>query len=304
MIEYLVTKRHPIQLGTKAEPFPKGVEQEVQNTRKFIRLCNQHNYPVYIITKNPDIKDMPIDLLAKGNYYLGVSLASHKVEHIKMLEHNTSRPAKRIAQIPKGVFKKIIIKWHPLIMQLFKSGTGKNKKINWGEIDRFLDKISGIADAVAISFLTVDKVWDNSLFEDIGLDDFSELEELTILTYIKEQAHKRGLEFYTANYRALGDSPICCGLFTGEKEYLTERDIIDAFPGELKDKTFASMDIPLYSRWGRYTSKKTTILEEYIRNFTTNRKMNPANYFAGLYSRVVGGEYRIYFKDYREAVYL
>jgi hypothetical protein len=54
-----------------------------------------------------------------------------------------------------------------------------------------------------------------------------------------------------------------------------------------------------FSRWAHYSAKKTTILEEYIKNFTFNRKMNPVNYFAGLYSKAVDGEFRIYFKDYR-----
>jgi DNA repair photolyase len=320
MIEYLVKKKHPVQLGTKADPFPRGVEREVQNTRKFVDLCNQFNYPVYITTKNPDASDMPIDLLAKGNYVLGVSLASHKAEHIKMLERNTGKPSERIEQIPTGVFKKIIIKWHPFIPQLFRTNGKKGENINWGEIDRYLDEIAGIADAVAISFLNTAKVWDPQLLGEIGPDDFTELEELAILTYIKEQAHKRQLEFYTANYRALSDSPICCGLrvdefkmytpwvwgfliwklYTGEKEYLTENDLIDAFPDELRDEMFARIDVPLFSRWARYTAKKTTILKEYIKNFTTNRKMNPANFFAGVYSQIVDGEFRIYFKDYRK----
>jgi DNA repair photolyase len=322
MIEYLVKKKHPVQLGTKADPFPSGVERELQNTRKFIQLCNQFNYPIYINTKNPDVKDMPIDLLAKGNYVLGVSLASHKADHIKMLEKHTSNPLARIRQIPKGVFKKIIVKWHPFIPQLFKpTNTGK-EKINYRDIDDYLDEIAGIADAVSVSFLVEPRVCDRLLLEEIGPDELTELEEAAILSYIKEQAHKRNLEFYTANYRALSDSPICCGLrgdefnmstqwiwsyliwklFTGEKQYLTVEDLKNAFPAALKDATFASINVALYSRWARYTAKKMTILEEYTRNFTFDRGMNPANFFAGLYSKVVDGEFRIYFKDYRKMV--
>ena len=61
-----------------------------------------------------------------------------------------------------------------------------------------------------------------------------------------------------------------------------------------------TMKVALFSRWARYSVKKTTILEEYIKNFTFNRKMNPVNFFAGLYSKVVNGEFRIYFMDYRK----
>lgn len=320
MIEYLVSKKHPIQLGTKADPFPKGVEEEVQNTRKFLELCNKVNYPVYISTKNTE--DMPVDLLAKGNYVLGVSLSSHKTNDIRTLEKNTSDPMMRLSQIPADVFKKIIVRWQPFIPQLFMSGKRLNEMINWSDIDRFLDKISGIADGVSISFLTRSSVKDETLLKEIGPDELDELDEVEILSYIKEQAHQRGLEFYTANYRALSDSPICCGLredefematpwvwsslirklFTGKKKYLTVRDLIDAFPDALNDVMFATMDVALFSRWARYSAKKTTILEEYIKNFTLNRKMNPANYFAGLYSKVVDREFRIYFKDYRGIV--
>jgi hypothetical protein len=147
-----------------------------------------------------------------------------------------------------------------------------------------------------------------------------ELDEVEMLTIIREKAHQRGLEFYSANYRALSDSPICCGLrgdefemstpwvwsyliwklFTGEKEYLSVKDLTGAFPKVLKHVTFATMDVALFSRWARYSAKKTTILEEYIKNFTLNRRMNPVNFFAGLYSKVVDGEFRIYFMDYRE----
>jgi hypothetical protein len=323
MIEYLVSKRHPIQLGTKSDPFPKGIEPELKNTRKFIEMCNKVNYPVYISTKNTDTRDMPVEILAKGNYILGVSLASHKADHIQKLERNTSRPLERIRQIPQGVFKKIIVKWHPFIPQLFKPGNGRDEKVDWSEIDRYLDGISGTADAVSLSFLADSRVWDHSLLEEIGPDDFTELEEVAILTYIKEQAHIRNLEFYTSGYPALSDSPICCGLrgdefeiftpwvwsylvwnlYTGEKPYLIVKDLVDAFPGPLKDKTFAGIGVALFSQWARYIAKKTTILEEYIRNFIFDRTVNPVNLFAGLYSRVVDGEFRIYFKDYRRMIH-
>jgi hypothetical protein len=91
-------------------------------------------------------------------------------------------------------------------------------------------------------------------------------------------------------------------LFTGTKEYLTVEDLKEAFPNDLKEAMFATMDVALFSRWARYSAKKTTILEEYIKDFTYDRKMNPANYFAGLYSKVVDSEFRIYFLDYRERV--
>lgn len=318
MIEYLVSKKHPIQLGTKADPFPKGVEKEVQNTRKFLKLCNKVNYPVYISTKNTE--DMPVDLLAKGNYVLGVSLSSHKIKDIRMLEKNTSNPMTRLCQIPAGVFKKIIVRWQPFIPQLFRARDKSDEIINWLDIDRFLDKISGIADGVSISFLGWANYKDMTMLGEIDPDDLSELDEVEILTYIREQAHRRGLEFYTANYRALSDSPICCGLredelnistpwvwsslirklFNGNKEYLTVKDLAAVFPDALKDVMFATMNVALFSRWARYSAKKTTILEEYIKNFTFNRKMNPVNFFAGLFSKVVDGEFRIYFKDYRK----
>jgi hypothetical protein len=317
MIEYLVGKKHPIQLGAKAEPFPRDIEKEVHNTQKFLKLCNQENYPVYISTKNTDI--MPIDVLAKGIYFLGVSLASHKAADIRMLERNTSSPLQRLNRIPRGVFRKIIVRWQPFIPQLFKPRDGVDETINELEMDRFLDLIAGVADGVSISFLGFADFNDPALREQLGPDELGELDEVRILNHIREQAHRRGLEFYTASYRALSDSPICCGLkdevetatpwvwsyliadlFSGEKEYLTEKDLIDAFPDELKDVFFATLDVALFSRWARYSAKKTTILEEYQKNFKFNRRMNPANYFAGLYSRLVGGEYRIYFQDYRK----
>jgi DNA repair photolyase len=320
MIEYLVSKKHPIQLGTKADPFPTDVEKDLQNTRKFIELCNKANYPVYINTKNTG--DMPVDLLAKGNYVLAVSLSSHKSEDIRLLEKNTSDPLMRLRQIPAGVFKKIIVRWQPFIPQLFKPRVERDDIINRSDIEAYLDEISCIADAVSISFLASNVVNDPVLLEEIGLDDLQELDEVEILTYIRKQAHQRGLEFYTANYRALSDSPICCGLrgdefemstpwvwsyliwklFTGEKEYLTVKDLADTFPDALKNVMFATMNVALFSRWARYSARKTTILAEYIKNFTLNRKMNPANYFAGLYSKVVNGEFRIYFMDYRKMV--
>lgn len=83
---------------------------------------------------------------------------------------------------------------------------------------------------------------------------------------------------------------------------MTVEDLKKAFPAALKDATFASTNVALYSRWARYTAKKMTILDEYTRNFTFDREMNPANFFAGLYSKVVDGEFRIYFKDYRKMV--
>jgi len=103
MIEYLVSQRHPIQLGTKADPFPRGVEREVRNTFKFLELCNESHYPVYINTKNTDPEDMAFDLLAQGNYTLGLSIASTRVSDIKKLEKNNLSPEVRIKNIPSGV---------------------------------------------------------------------------------------------------------------------------------------------------------------------------------------------------------
>ncbi len=320
MIEYLVSRKHPIQLGTKAEPFPNEVEHEVQNTRKFLKVCNQKDYPVYISTKNTG--NMPFDLLAKGTYVLGVSLASCRAKDIRMLESDTCDPTVRLKHIPKGAFKKIIVRCQPFIPQLFKPRKRVDELVNRAALERFLDRISDYADGVSFTFLNRSMVKDQALLKEIGPDDLSELDEVEILTDLRESAHRMGLEFYTANYRALSDSPICCGLkedefemstpwawsflirklFNGEKEYLTTKDLIDVFPDALKDVVFATLDVPLFSRWARYSAKKTTILEEFVNNFTLDRKMNPANFFAGLYSRVENGEFRIYFKDYRRMV--
>ncbi len=316
MIEYLVNKKHPVQLGTKADPFPRGIEPRVQNTRRFLELCNRVSYPVYISTKNT--ADLPVELLAQGNYVLAVSLASHRAGDIRLLERSTSQPQERLDRVPFGVFKKIIVRWQPFIPALFKSKHGKGI-FDRSEIDRFLDLIAGVADGVSISFLSWGAIQDPAILEIVGPDDVDDLDVVELFTYIREEAHLRGMEFYTANYRALSDSPVCCGLrgdefeistrwvwgyliqelFDGEKEYLTVKDLKRAFPDELKGVIFDTMDVPLYSRWAHYCARKTTILEEYIKDFTYNRRMNPANYFAGLYSKVVEGEFRIYFKDYR-----
>ena len=323
MIEYLVSQRHPIQLGTKADPFPRGIEREIRNTFKFLELCNESHYPVYINTKNTDPEDMPFDLLAKGNYTLGLSIASTRVSDIKKLEKNNLSPEIRIKNIPTGVFKKIIIKWHPFIPQLFISTKKQNARLDWGTIQNYIDEVSEIADAIMVSFLARTLVSDKTLLKEIGPDNLSEEDEVEILNFIKQHAHKRGIEFFTANYLAFSDSPVCCGLredefkmsplwvwnyliwplYSSEKLYITQQDLIKAFPEALKNEKFASIDIPLYSRWAKYSAKKNTILEEYIKSFTYNRKMNPVNFFAGLYSKVVNGEFRIYFKDYRRYEY-
>jgi hypothetical protein len=240
-----------------------------------------------------------------------------------MLERNTSVPRERIQRIPRGVFRKVIVRWQPFIPELYKSKNGRGL-FDLSEIDRFLDLIAGTADGVSISFLSWDGVRDPAVLEMLGPDDTEDLDVVELFTYIRGQAHQRGMEFYTANYRALSDSPVCCGLrgdefefstqwvwgylvwklFSGEKEYLTVEDLEQAFPDELKDVMFDTMDVALFSRWARYSAKKTTILEEYIRNFTYDRRLNPANYFAGLYSKVVDGEYRIHFMDYRKLVHV
>jgi hypothetical protein len=320
MIEYLVRERHPVQLGANADPFPRGVEQKLRNTRRFLELCNQVKYPVYITTKNT--AELPVDLLAEGNYVLGVSLASHRPKDIKFLEGNTSTPRERLGRVPRGVFKKVVVRWQPFIPELYKSKNGR-EPFALSEIDSFLDLVSEAADAVSISYLNWGGIREPEVLEWVGEDDLQDLDAVELFTYIREQAHQRGLEFYTSNYRALSDSPVCCGLrgdefristrwvwafliwklYSGEKEYLTVEDLKEAFPDELKDVMFSTLDVALFSRWARYSAKKTTILEEYIRNFTYDRRMNPANFFAGMYSKITDGEYRIYFMDYLAMAY-
>lgn len=320
MIEYLVTRRHPVQLGANADPFPRAIEQKMQNTRRFLELCNQARYPVYITTKNT--AELPVDLLAGGNYVLAVSLASHKAGTLRELERNTSAPRERVRRIPRGVFRKVIVRWQPFIPGLYRSQK-HGQAFELSEVDRFLDLIAEKADGVSISFLGWGGIRDPAVLEILGPDDVEDLDVVELFTHIREQAHQRGMEFYTANYRALSDSPVCCGLrgdefeistqwvwayliwklYRGEKEYLTVGDLEGAFPDELKDVMFSTMDVALFSRWARYSARKTTILEEYIRNFTYDRRMNPANFFSGVYSKVVDGEYRIYFMDYRRLIH-
>lgn len=320
MIEYLVSQRHPIQLGAKADSFPRRVEREERNTFKFLELCNESQYPVYINTKNTDPEDMPFDLLAQGNYTLGLSIASTRISDIRKLEKNTLNPKIRIKNIPAGVFKKIIIKWHPFIPQLFMSTKKRSVRLDWSKIQNYIDEVSEIADAIMVSFLNRALVSDQTLLNEIGPENLSEEDDVEILNFMKQYAHKLGMEFYTANYHALSDSPVCCGLredefkmsaywvwnyliwplFLGEKLYITQQDLIKAFPEALKNEKFASLDVPLYSRWAKYSANKNTILDEYIKNFTTDRRMNPVNFFAGLYSRMVNDEFRLYFKDYRK----
>jgi DNA repair photolyase len=314
LVEYLVSKKHPIQLGTKSDPFPRGIEEEVKNTRRFLEMCNRVSYPVYINTKNTG--NMPLDLLSEGNYVLAVSLASHRAEDIRNLENHTSDPMERLQ------FKKVVAKWQPFIPQLFIPGKKTDELVSWDEIDGFLDMISAVADAISISWLNRATIKDHALLDELGPDDMEELDELELLMGVRTRAHRRGLEFYTANYRALSDSPICCGLredefktatpwvwgfliwklFSRQQEYLIVKDLEAAFPDELRDVMFSTVNIIAFNRWARYSAKKTTILDQYINNFTMNRTTNPVNYFAGLYSRIVDNEYRIYFKDYRELV--
>jgi hypothetical protein len=320
MIEYLVRERHPIQLGAKADPFPRGVEERMHNTRRFLQLCNREKYPVYITTKNT--ADLPVDLLADGEYVLGVSLVSHRPKDTRFLEDNTSLPRERLRRIPTGVFKKVVVRWQPFIPNLFMLRKRGGRRFNLSAIDRFLDLVTEAADAVSISYLNWSGVREQEVFEFVGEDDLGDLDAVELFTYIREGAHARELEFYTSNYRALSDSPICCGLrgdefkvstrwvwafliwklYSGEKEYLTVEDLREAFPDELKEALFCTLDVALFSRWARYSAKKTTILQEYVRNFTYDRRMNPANFYSGLYSQVVDGEYRIHFMDYRKMI--
>ena len=252
MIEYLVRKRHPIQLGASADPFPRGIEKKVQNTRRFLAVCNSVKYPVYITTKNTD--ELPIDLLATGNYVLGVSLASHRAGDIKLLERNTSSPRDRLARIPQEVFKKVIIRWQPFIPNLYRSKR-KGQIFDLGEIERYLDLTASVADGVSVSYLTWTGIRDPLALQAVGADDVDDQDALELFTFMQEQAHRRGLEFYTANFRALSDLRVCCGLNetdfpiatqwvwayliievvrSARQEYLTVDDLRKAFPARVE----------------------------------------------------------------------
>jgi hypothetical protein len=71
----------------------------MHNTRRFLEMCNEVEYPAYITTKNT--ADLPVDLLAKGNYVLGVSLASHRPKDLKIPGRKHQHSARTTAPHPR-----------------------------------------------------------------------------------------------------------------------------------------------------------------------------------------------------------
>lgn len=203
-----------------------------------------------------------------------------------------------------------MIRWQPFIPWLFPQG----------ELDRFIDNIAPVADAVALEFLKkpIGSNWSrlsnvlrvnvdtflkglNSTNRDRVLDEHFRLEKLL---EVREKVRAAGLEFYSAenSFRDLGDGPACCGIpqegiFASKMVWslnnllfqsmnssrITYDDLVSKMPDELK-KVSARYFYNVASTAKRAREMRFTTTAEFLKNVWEDKKhpLNPENFFKAL----------------------
>lgn len=114
--EVAVKERIPLKIGTVADPFPP-VERQAKITYKFLQMLDYYDYPVEILTKNPEVLLSYSREFKNPNWVIGVTLISTDEEFIKACEPYAISARARLEAI-KGLVsegKKVMTDLKPAI---------------------------------------------------------------------------------------------------------------------------------------------------------------------------------------------
>ena len=319
-IQEFIDKKQPFHIGGMADPFPYGIENKTKHALSFINAIKE--YPCIWSTKNPPSEYA--DEISRGNHILQFSCIGN-VEYdsrVKNIEPGLPDFKIRIEKLKKlrGSAKKLILRFQPFIPFIW----------NYDNINRFLDSMIGIVDAVTIEFLKkpVGEKWEefskalnfdvNSFFEkqcemDMGTDKvFYTIYRYEMLKLLRKMIKERGFEFYSAEnyFRHLGDGPSCCGvgendgaIFQSKLTYCLNDMLFKA----KKEGSFCWKDIeknmPDSLKEGKWVMgfdhalAKKTIRDVLKSRYSSSSIFSPEKMFINLKSKTINGEEHYFYVE-------
>lgn len=93
-----IKERIPLKIGTTSDPFPP-MEPTERITYDTLKILDEHDYPVQILTKNPCILAEYIGDFDNPNWSIAVSLISTDEKFIRGIEPGAPSPSERLSAI-------------------------------------------------------------------------------------------------------------------------------------------------------------------------------------------------------------
>jgi DNA repair photolyase len=220
-------ERVPLKIGGFSDPFPT-IEKEKQNTYQALKILDDMNYPITILTKNPGgLVDIASDF-SNPNWSIGVSICTMDDKVQSRMEPNAPNTKKRLEAIKTltGIGLNVMVKIQPVIHPMILS-----------ELDQM---ISAFKEAGAWAFNTeclkvrvspfkAQKDYFDSMNDMIGYDvrafykyngvkegiDYV-LKNAIKMQYISksiEISKRNDIKYFVADngMGKIGDGPECCG---------------------------------------------------------------------------------------------
>lgn len=111
-----VRERIPLKIGAMSDPFP-NIESTELITFNTLKILDEYDYPVVLLTKNPVVLSNYINKFDNPNWSIGVSLISTDDKFVRQLEPNAPLPSERLNAIQSiaDAGYKVMVKIQPAI---------------------------------------------------------------------------------------------------------------------------------------------------------------------------------------------
>lgn len=220
--------RIPLKIGANADPFP-SVEKALKITYRTLKILDEHDYPVEIQTKNPEILAEFADDFDDPNWVIAVTIISADEDFVSAVEPYAPSIKNRFSAIRNlvsngknvmvkcqpSIYPKIITDLPELVRLISESGcfamNMEGLKITSFLTDtekRLYLKMSHALGYDVIEYYKTNGLRKNPAEWTIGAEQTKEYLELGI-----KLAHTYGIKFFCAddNVGKIGDGDECCG---------------------------------------------------------------------------------------------
>lgn len=241
-----INARIPLHIGGLSDPFQHCEKQE-NITLEVLKILKEKNYPFIISTKSTLAAEEPyLSLLKFSNCLVQYSLITLNEDLWRKLESGAPSPEQRLNAIKtlssNGV--KVIVRLQPLLpsategvlkdfVEKVKAAGAKGITVEWLKLSAFRnEKVDEIYEVLSNALgIDLGKYYKEH-GEKTGSDyELLPSEKIEMLLKLRDFCHEVGLQYFVADnaFRALGDSPICCGLTMAEYMAMTGKEPAPCF---------------------------------------------------------------------------